>query len=444
MDQKEMKEVEGLFRRPLKIMLGLVVAVMAAMFLYLFLEWSRLESAGQAEKGKEQERRGGTADHIELADDHAEEQNGLTLWYVTYYSYDSQGRLTAMDKYDSEGNLYKYEHYACDGQGNRILEQSETPGVSWETYEEVRLTYDEENRLILEQNYDSDVLSCETYLRYLPDGSISSMVQYYSEDGQKGFWYTTVFNENGDPVSEYHYDREDQVTSCSLYRYDGKGRQIYYIYYNKGDETTKPLREVFTEYGEDQTARYSYEPLGHLNSAHYARRDDKTRTELYYLAGYSGGSGGDDIYILGQEELKWNEELKFHEGIWQTYDGENRISSLNCAFDRIHSYTACWYDGGNKVRELECSVDGGICITTVKRYAYHENGTLAECREYGFSGECLEEELQDGTLVRLEYDGGMLVRLCCTDPEENVLREILFEKEAGRGGWIREWHGGME
>lgn len=427
--------------------MAFIIAVIIFLLVSLPLEWQKekeAKAAAETKATKTSERTPeqiGVAKHIEVIDESAPgEKDDFSLWKVTYYSYDSQGRRTAMDRYDSDGDIFEYKHYTYDQQGNRILEQSELPGLSWETYKEVRLTYDEENRLILEQNYNGDVLSSEYYLRYMPDGSTSSVVQNYDKDGQKSSWSTTVFNENDDPVSEYHYDAEGQVTSCYKYRYDEEGRQIYFICYNKGDETTKPLREVFTEYGEDQAVRISYEPLGHLNSVHYAIADENTKTEMYYLAGYSGGSGGDEIYILGQEEPKWNRELKFWEGLWQTCNGDDTISSLNCSYDRIHSYTACWYEEGKKVRELECSVDGGICITTMNRYVYNGDGTLAECYEYGFSGEILEEDLQDGTRIRLEFEGSKLKRLLCTVAAGIVLREITFDTEVGRGGNIEEWY----
>ncbi len=438
------------------VILGMMAASVSIMFQLFSQERKKQTATEQEEEQKEQERRCGAADHIELAEKNIpEEADGLALWNITYYFYDDQGRRTAIREYDSAGELFKYKHYKYDEQGNRILEQSESPGLSWETYREVHFTYDEGKRLTLEQHYDGEVLSSEYFFRYMPDGSTYSVVQNYDEEGKKSTWFTTIFNENDNPVSEYHYDQEDQVQSCNLYRYDEEGRQIYYICYNKGDETTRPLREVFTEYGDEQTVRLSYEPLGHLNSAHYVTADENTRTEMYYLAGYSGGSGGDEIRILGsegsngQEEPKWNRELKFWEGNWQTYDGENMISSLHCSYDRIHSYCAYWYEEGNKVRELECSVDGGICITTMKRYIYNAEGTLAECYEYGLHLESLaaelqdgapaylEEELQDGTLVRLEFkDNVTLQRLLCTDAEGTVLREITFETE----GRIDEWY----
>lgn len=418
-----------------------VMAILLPSFSMKLQKGKKANAAAEAEMAKTLERRGGTEEHIEVADDSAPgEKDNFKLRNVTYYSYDSQGRRTAMDRYDSDGNLFKYEHYTYDGQGNRILKQSESPGLSWETYREVRLTYDEENRMTLEQYYDGDILSSEHFFRYTPDGGTYLVSQDYDAKGQKGSWYTKVLNENDDPVSEYHYDAEGQVTSCNKYRYDEEGRQIYYICYNKGDETTKPLREVITEYGEEQSVRISYEPLGHLNSVHYVVADENAKTEMYYLAGYSGGSGGDEIYILGQEEPKWNRELKFWEGLWQTYNGEDRISSLNCSYDRIHSYTACWYEAGNMVRELECSVDGGICITTMNRYVYDGDGTLAECYEYGFSGESLEEDLQDGTRIRLDYEGSKLKRLLCTGADGIVLREITFDTEVGKGGNIEEWY----
>lgn len=423
---------------------GIIIAVLVFLPLVL-MSVDRPEpqdrNGAETERVKEEERRGGIAEQIEMTDESApEEKDTFKFWNVTYYSYDSQGRRTATDRYDSDGALFKYTHYTYDRQGNRILEQSESPGLGWETYKETRLTYDEENRLTLEQKFDGDVLSSEYYFRYMPDGSTSAVAQNYDKDGQKGAWSATVFNENDDPVSEYHYNAEGQVTSCERYRYDEQGRQIYYICYNRGDETTTPLREVITEYGEEQAVRISYEPLGHLNSVHYVVTDENTRTEMYYLAGYSGGSGGNEIYILGQEEPKWNRELKFWEGSWQTYNGDDRISDLHCSYDRIHSYSACWYEAGNKVRELECSVDGGICITTMNWYVYNGDGTLAVRCEYGFSGESLEEELQDGTRIRLEYEGSKLKRLLCTGADGIVLREITFDTEVGRGGRIEEWY----
>lgn len=432
-------------KKPLRVNLlaaGLILGVLGYMCLGLpgsLQIWQRNRDTSAAEKGKEQERRGDAAERVEVADDsELGERDDLRLRNVTFYSYDSSGRRVAMDQYDSDGELFKYEHFFYDQQGNRILERSETPGLGWETYEEVHFTYDENGRLTLEQNYDGEVLSSEYYFQYMPDGNTYTISQYYDKSGQKASWFTTVFNESGDPVTEYHYDREGRITSCNKYRYDEEGRQIYYICYNSGDESTTPLREVFTEYGGEQTVRTSFEPLGHLNSKHYVMADENSKTELYYLAGYSGGSGGNGMYILGQEEPKWNQELKFWEGLWQTFDGDNRISSLSCEFDRLNSYSACWYEDGNKIRELKCSVNGGICSTTMKRYVYNEDGALAECYEYGFSGECLEEELQDGTRVRLEYRGGKLSRLLCTDSEGNVFREITFDTE--NYDRIKEWY----
>lgn len=436
------------------VMLGIMAVSATMMFLLFSQERKKQTSAEQAEKQKEQERRGGTADHMELAEKSIpEEAEGFTLWDAIYYSYDDQGRLTAVEDYESDGKLFSYRHYTYDGQGNLIREQSDYPGPGNDLYKEKHYTYDGENRLTQEQSYNEDRLIGEYFYRYMPDGSVYQVLQFYDEDGEKDSWNASVFNENEDPVSKYRYDKEGQVKSCELYRYDEEGRQIYYICYNKGDETTRPLREVFTEYGENQSVRLSYEPLGHLNAAHYVTTDENSKTEMYYLAGYSGGSGGDEIRILGQEEPKWNRELKFWEGIWRTYDGEDMISSLNCSYDRIHSYTACWYGEGNKVRELECSVDGGICVTTMKRYVYNADGTLAECYKYGLHLEYpeaglpdgapayLEEKLQDGTLIRLEFkDNITLQRLLCTDAEGTVLREITFETEALSGGRIDEWY----
>lgn len=432
------------------VMLGIMAVSATMMFLFFAQERKKQASAEQAEEQKEQERRGSAADHMELTESLIpEEPEGFKLRYVTYYSYDDQGRCTAMEKYEPEGKLVYGNYHTYDGQGNLILEQSEIAYMGKPDYEESRYTYDGENRLTLEQSYDNDVLICEYYYRYAADGSVYRILQYYDNKGQKEGWLADVLNENGDPVSEYHYNEEDQVQSCKLYRYDEEGRQIYYICYNKGDETTRPLREVFTEYGENQSVRISYEPLGHLNSAHYVTTDENSKTEMYYLAGYSGGSGGDDIRILGQEEPKWNRELKFWEGNWRTYDGENMLSRLHCSYDTIYTYAAYWYEEGNKIRELW--YDRGF--TKMLRYVYNADDTLAKCYEYELRLEkseaelpdgvpvYLEEELQDGTRIRLEYkDNVTLQRLLCTNAEGTVLREITFETEAGNRGRIDEWY----
>lgn len=425
------------------VLFGLVVCGVLWLPPLLFNEWQvrrSAQAAAQAEAAKELDRRGGVAEYIDPVNNGGfEGQEGFSLRNVTYYTYDSQGRRTAMDTYDANGQLTRYEHYTYDERGNRIREQSESLVASWESYEEVLLTYDEKNRLTLEQRFDGDVLSSEYYLRYPEDGNTYAVVQYYDRDGQKGSYYTTVFNGNEDPVAEYNYDAEGKVTSCEKYRYDEEGRQVYYICYNRGDEDTTPLREVFTEYEEDQIVRTSYEPLGHLNSVHYLVTGDNSRTEMYYLAGYSSGAW-DEIHILGQDEPKWNRELKFWEGLWQTYDGDNRISSLNSNYDRLKSYYAYWYEDGRKVKELECSIDGGICSKALRTYVYNEKDLIAECYEYGFSRECLEEELQDGTRIRLEFNkkGSMLQRLLSTDAEGNTLRDIILDAE-GIGG-IEDWY----
>ncbi|MCM1191122.1 MAG: hypothetical protein NC123_03170 [Butyrivibrio sp.] len=382
------------------------------------------------------------AEQIEGVDNDAPmEQDGFKLRKVTRYSYDSRGQCTAIDEYDSFGILSEYRHYTYDydAQGNCILEESTSSATGWGSGKEVCVcTYDEENRLILEQDYDGDVLRSEYYFRYMPDQTTYSVVQNYDEEGRKSTWSTTIFNENDDPVCEYYYDVEGQVTRCGMYRYDEEGRQIYYICYNNGDENTRPLREVITEYGEEQTVRLSYEPLGHLNSVHYLNIDGNASAELYYLAGYSGENG---IRILGQEEPVWNQELKFWEGIWRTYNGEDIISDLNCGSYNLYSYSACWYEEGKKVRELTCSVNSeGVGRTRMHFYVYNEDGVQIECSEYEFSGESLEEELQDGTRIRLEYDGHRIRRLLCTDTAGNILREITVETETGRSGRIREWY----
>lgn len=404
-------------------------------------EQKAARAEAEAEAAKELDRNGGVADHIELVDRSAlKNREDLSLRDVTYYSYDSQGHCIAMDRYNSDGELERYEHYTYDERGNRIREQSEYSHTGWETYKETRLTYDGENRLILEQDYDGDVLDSEYYLRYTEDGTAYAVVQRYDKDGERSSYFTTVFNENEDPVAEYDYDADGQVTSCAKYRYDEEGRQVYYICYSRGDESTTPLREVVTEYGETQNVRTSYEPLGHVNSVHYVNIDENSKTELYYLAGYSGGNSGDEIYILGQEEPSQNLGLKFWEGVWQTCCGEDIISSLNCSYDRLKSFSAYWYEDGNKIRELECEETGGYYLTTMKQYVYNEDGRMAECYRYSFSGKSLEEELQDGTRICLEYseEKSKLTKLLHTDAAGTVLREITFNADLHSS--IKDWY----
>ena len=397
------------------------------------------QAAAEAQEAERQYRMGGVAEQIEIADRGSlAGQEGFRLRNVTYFTYDSRGNLTAEDRYDSDGALEEYEHDTYDDRGNCFLTQSSYVGAAWDNYEEDRYTYDEENRLVYSQWIDDGKLLDETWLRYGKDGSAYSMSQSYQNTGAKNGWTSIVYNENGDRVLEYHYDQEGQVTHCAKYRYDEEGRQTYYISYNHGDESTTPLREVVTEYEEGQTVRIPYEPLGHLNSVHYLVEEDNSSTEMYYLAGYSGGSDG--IHILGQDEPKWNRELKFWEGCWKTYDDGLELTSLNSGSDSIKSFHAYWYEDGNMVKSLGCSENGSIITTSASTYVYNEEGLLSERYDYSFSGEYLEEELQDGTTIRLEYQGTnhRLTLLRYTDPEGNVLREITFDPE--NAGRIEEWY----
>lgn len=240
MNQK--KPVSGFFIVGYIFVIILATCLIIGPPFLLHAEWQKGKDAKAAAE----------AERIEVVDDSAlSEKDDSALWKVTNYSYDSQGRCIAKDRYDLDGKLFSYQHYTYDQHGNRILERSESPGLSWETRKEIHYTYDEENRLTLKQYYDGDMLSSEHFYRYMSDGNTYLISQYYDEKGEKGSWYTKVLNENDDPLSEYHYDAEGQVKNCYKYRYDEEGRQIYYICYNKGDETTEPLREVITEYGED-------------------------------------------------------------------------------------------------------------------------------------------------------------------------------------------------
>lgn len=421
----------------------LIIAFMAEPLIRaVWQERKDAQAAVEAKEAEVQYRMGGVAEQIEIVDyGSLKEQAGFRLRNVTYFTYDSRGNQTAEDRYNPDGTLERYEHDTYDESGNRILTQSSFVDAAWDNYEEECYTYDEENRLVLEQWIDDGKLLSETWWRYMEDGNSYSLTQTYQNNGEKNGWYTKLYNGNGDKVLEYYYHEDGQVSHCAKYRYDEEGRQIYYISYNHGDESTTPLREVVTEYEDGQIVRTSYEPLGHLNSVHYLVEEGNSSTEMYYLAGYSGGSGGDGIYILGQEEPRWNRELKFWEGCWKTYDGDLEITSLNSGYDRMKSFYAYWYEDGRKVKALSCTVNGGICTTSASTYVYNGEGLLAERYDYGYSGECLEEELQDGTVIRLEYAGKgskQLTRLRHTDTEGNVLREITFDPE--REERIEEWY----
>lgn len=428
--------------------LCICMMLMAIMFIYPIGQTNRENAraaaeAGEAEQAEVLYRRGGVAEHIDIRDGGSlEGQEGFRLRYVTYYTYDGAGHQIAEDRYDAGGRLVDFEHDTYDGQGNLILNQSEYVDTGWDTYEETRYTYDGEDRPVLRQRFDGGRLTGESYWRYMEDGNVYSLTQSYQDSGERGSWYTQVCNGNGDKVIKYSYDAQGQVTSCEKYRYDREGRPVYYIFYDRGDESTTPLREVYTEYKAGQLTRMTYEPLGHLNAIHFLMDEGNSSTEMYYLAGYSGVNG---IHILGQEEPVLNRTLKFWEGCWKTYADGLEISFLHSARDRIKSYHAYWYEDGRMSRSLDCTVNGGICNTSASTYVYNGEGLLTERYDYGYSGESLEEKLQDGTVIRLEYakeSSVQLTRLLCTDAEGNVLREITFDVE--REERIEEWYEPMK
>lgn len=182
-----------------------------------------------------------------------EKSNGR--YYI--YSYDEDGNILRITKYDADGNVTSYEIYEYDRDGNKISCTScDSTGLItyYETYryefypdgtvktefisyypeypeQEVCLffrTYDENGQLVWMNNSSSASYDAEIIVN---DASAPAPYGIKSIDDD-GRWSIIQFNENGDYLSEAYYMEDGRQTTTLTYEYDENGNNIRTNSYN--------------------------------------------------------------------------------------------------------------------------------------------------------------------------------------------------------------------
>lgn len=140
----------------------------------------------------------------QLTEEWAQPPDGITL---TKHSYDENGLLNKLEKYQSEGTkgeLQLMEEYHYDEQGNCISERKVEVG-EWTKYRY------EQGRLVEKQTCDSEgePFFVESY-QYLEDGSMRCEYRRVEENSLE-FYYICKYDENGNVVEKRYFDEDSDL-----------------------------------------------------------------------------------------------------------------------------------------------------------------------------------------------------------------------------------------
>ncbi len=319
------------------------------------------------------------------------EDERLSFRCYTVYLYDAQGNCVEESCYETDGSLNNIELSGYDERGNLTARRKEYPLWGWDTTEK-QYGYDEEDRVIYQKSLKNGKLQTRwEYEYHMKDGLVYQTMQEFSAKGEAQGKREYVKNSRGDTLEYTYYDKDGEPNRSIHYEYDEQGRQVYY-YIQKGS-AKKPMREIFTQYEEQDSIWITYEPLGHLNALEYINCDTEGNklSDVYYLSGYQG-----------YKESQWNTHLSFWEGYWADYYDGLLTEELGYS-DSLKYYKFYVYEGEQKTLKLEYEEDGSIADRSLTHYLYVDQGRLAVVYEYGILGYDYELELNDGSILKLSF-----------------------------------------
>ena len=310
------------------------------------------------------------------------EENGETLTFTSYYSYNAAGDIT--QSIDNAGNITQYEY---DANGNQTA------------------STDAKGRRIV---YTYDDLGNMTKVTY-PDGTFETFT--YDANGNN----ITATDRNGLTVT-MSYDKLDRMTEKKYadgtkesYAYDEVGNVIEqvstsgaktrYGYDNRNCNIsiTDTYQNVTTfEYDESARLTKRIDALG--NTISYEYDDNGNIIKTTYADGNSVTSEYDARNRVTRQEDQYGNETKYE------YDGADRLTKVTDAYDNSYSYG---YDA-----------NGNLVIVTdanehVTRYSYDDVGRVATVTNalgktmsysYDETGNVTEFKDYAGTVTTYSYD----------------------------------------
>lgn len=234
----------------------------------------------------------------------------------------------AILKYDYRGNLYERCVYDISGEVS-----------SYQRY-----YFDESNREVKYELYNSEGLSLVCYYFYDEQGSLVKE-EYYNAVGDLDEWTEYVYNEQERLLYENTYESDGKLTISCEYYYDQCGNEIVYDRY-------------FVD--EDSSNRFEYK---------YDENGVKRETKLYYVSS------------LGKKSVIYTCVYNEHGDIIGYFGASQSGTVENVEFMYTWEYTS----DGQKVATRHDSIGRKICVMT-----YNKNGILIAITRYDGDGNIVE------------------------------------------------------
>ncbi len=278
--------------------------------------------------------------------------------------------IKAEEKYEYFGELYRLEINKFDASGNQTAcFKYGTDGEMNYGYED---EYDENGNLIAsctyeyEYEYEEEELSVSQY-EYVRDEKGNLLTRYTYEGGEGASYVLKldcVYDERGNRIAWFEYDRDGKLCSSGESEYDISGNLIFEAYY-EGDELI--IRDEYT----------------------YDENGNELSRSLY-------GSDG----LCGKWEREYDGDG--NEIVVCSYEGDGSLK-----YKIEHEYD----QNGNHIGACSYDEQGRITGSRTK-FEYDENGNLAVFYEYNSEGELTtkdEYDIHGNQTAIYTYSDGVLV-----------------------------------
>ncbi len=261
----------------------------------------------------------------QLSEEWAQSPDGITL---TKRSYDENGLLNKLEKYQSEGTeeeLQLMEEYHYDEQGNCTFERKVEAG-EWTKYRY------KQGRLMEKQNCDSkgEPYSAEIY-QYLEDGRVRCERRIV-EDNSLDFYWVCKYDENGNVVEKRYFD-EGRESPWEIYEAEYCEYGILWSFKAKG---------LIRRSNTDQSPlyiinRYQYDTEGNLTKkititsyfrSDFSYREEETYPVLSKVTSEWRKVYGEDGSLLEEIRLKEDGSDSLHKKTYRYDDYGNCIEMI--------------------------------------------------------------------------------------------------------------------
>ena len=215
--------------------------------------------------------------------------NGALVWRHDY-SYDEQGRQSAVTAYDAEGNQTGHIDLSYDADGNPLV------GFDYD-YEDGKLRrtvseYDEHGNLVKYSDYDPEgLLSYSTLYQYDERGYVIRQDVYYRDDEtgeMQSHYELSQYDETGMIVRQDEYSSENVLQGYHTWSYAADGQVKEYRYYSMESGSPELEAREVSEYNGrgDLIMETRYDGNGNVELIRMYRYDqDGNRIGITYYDG---------------------------------------------------------------------------------------------------------------------------------------------------------------